>query len=345
MLRFRFDCVAVILLAPLLGHFQDRATAQGWEVDWGAVSRISSVVAEGVQASPFADQIAAMANSVEVDWEQVGRLIGQVLGDTSWEDAAALRPYAEAALKQLAAVDGGEPVAVWFRQRLDYLLVAEEYVNDESAQVPPEVPPPPRPVPSPPRPAPRVPAPRKRTTPAAHVVSMDQDTKMWIRRLPAEPVPAAQRLAPSLRRIFEAEGVPPALIWLAEVESAFNPNAKSPVGAAGLYQFMPATAGRFGLSTSPVDQRLEPERSAEAAARYLRLLYTRFSDWPLALAAYNAGEGRVGRTLRQNKGARSFEDIAGALPLETRMYVPRIAAVVRQREGVELSLLPAPSKR
>jgi len=342
--RHRLTAVAVI--SATLAGSATAASAQGWEVDWEAVSRIGTAVAEQVQKSPFAEQLATLAASAEVDWELVGRLVERVLRDTSWEDAAALRPYAEAALSRMAMVPGGADTAVWLRQRLDYLLVAEQYVREEQrppAPKPPRPPPaaPVRPVPpagpKPPPPPPPSPAP----APVRHVVKLDRDTETWIRRLPADPVPFAARTAPALRRIFEAEGVPPALIWMAEVESSFNPMARSPVGAAGLYQFMPATASRFGLETAPVDQRLDPELSAGAAARYLRLLYNRFSDWPLAVAAYNAGEGRVGQTLRKHN-AKGFEEIADALPVETRMYVPRVAAVIRHREGADLRGLPAP---
>jgi membrane-bound lytic murein transglycosylase D len=319
------------------------APAQGMEVDWEAVSRIGTAVANQVQKVPIAEQLSALAASTEVDWEVLRQLVERVLGDTSWEDAAALRPYAEAALARMATVKGGADTAAWLRQRLDYLAVAEQYVREEKIPPPKPAPPPPppgKPVP-PVRPLPPAPKPVTPPSPVRHTVKLDRDTETWIRRLPADPPPLAQQLAPSLRRIFEQEGIPPALIWLAEVESAFNPAARSPVGAAGLYQFMPATASRFGLTTTPPDQRLDPERSARAAARYMRVLYKRFSDWPLVIAAYNAGEGRVGRTLSQNR-AKGFEEIAGSLPLETRMYVPRVAAVIRHREGADLRRLPAP---
>lgn len=312
----------------LPGH----ANGQGWEVDWDAVSRIGTAVVQEIERIPLADQIASLSDQVEVDWELIGRLIEQALDGTSWEQVAGLRPYAERALQRLAQVDGGEVAAEWFHQRLGYLQVAEEYTKTPT-QPPPKPPQtvPPKPTP----PAVHPPVARK------HKVNLDQDMKTWTARLPATPVPLARQLAPDLKAIFKAEGVPGELIWLAEVESAFNPKAKSPVGAVGLFQFMPATAARFGLTTAPVDQRTDPQRSASAAARYLRLLHGRFSDWPLAVAAYNAGEGRVGRTLKQ-QGGRSFEDIADALPIETRMYVPRVAAVILHREGADLRQLPPP---
>ena len=319
------------------------APAQGMEVDWEAVSRIGSAVAEQVRKVPMAEQLSTLAASTEVDWPLVQQLVGRVLGDTSWEDAAALRPCAEAALARMATVQGGADAAAWLRQRLDYLLVAEQYVREEKIPPPKPAPPPPQPgKPGPPeRPKPPPSKPLPPPSPVRHTVKLDRDTETWIRRLPADPPPFAQQMAPALRRIFEQEGIPPALIWLAEVESAFNPAARSPVGAAGLFQFMPATASRFGLATTPKDQRLDPEHSARAAARYMRVLYKRFSDWPLVIAAYNAGEGRVGRALSQNR-AKGFEGIAGSLPLETRMYVPRVAAVIRHREGADLRRLPAP---
>jgi membrane-bound lytic murein transglycosylase D len=77
---------------------------------------------------------------------------------------------------------------------------------------------------------------------------------------------------------------------------------------------------------------LDGERSARAAARYLGALHGQFGDWPLALAAYNAGEGRVRRAMRRS-GGNSFGSIAGALPSETQMYVPKVLATIAVREG------------
>ena len=107
---------------------------------------------------------------------------------------------------------------------------------------------------------------------------------------------------------------------------------------------MPATAKRFGLRTRFPDDRLDPDKSARAAARYLRFLHGEFGSWSLAVAAYNAGEGRVGRLL---DGAirTSFEAIADDLPLETQLYVPKVAAVVELRENQVLEKLPPPRAR
>jgi membrane-bound lytic murein transglycosylase D len=116
------------------------------------------------------------------------------------------------------------------------------------------------------------------------------------------------------------------------VESSMRPDAVSPVGAAGLYQFMPATAERFGLRLRPEDERFDPEKSARAAAQYLRLLHRQFASWPLALAAYNCGEGRVEKT-RRRTGATTFGDLSPHLPSETQLYVPKVLAVIERREG------------
>jgi membrane-bound lytic murein transglycosylase D len=151
----------------------------------------------------------------------------------------------------------------------------------------------------------------------------------------------AREWVPQLKPVFEDEGVPAELVWLAEVESGFNPRAKSRVGATGLYQLMPETAESLGLSVGILgDDRLDPQKNARAGARYLRYLHVKFRDWRLALAAYNGGEGRVRRLLDQ-RAARTFAAIAPALPLETRLYVPRVESVLLQREGVMLSELPA----
>ena len=104
---------------------------------------------------------------------------------------------------------------------------------------------------------------------------------------------------------------------------------------------MPATAKRFGLGTFPLDHRLRPEESAQAAAKYLELLHGQFKDWRLALAAYNAGEGTVERLLKQHN-AKTFDAIATHLPAETQMYVPRVEATIARREGVKLNEMRLP---
>ncbi len=140
----------------------------------------------------------------------------------------------------------------------------------------------------------------------------------------------------TLGRILVEEQIPIELLAVAFVESRFNPLALSPKGARGIWQLMPATAARYGLTVEPLnDHRTHPEHSTRAAARYLRDLYQQFGDWKLALAAYNWGEGKVQRVINKT-GLRDFDEIArrGLLPLETRNYVPAVLAAwaqLRQR--------------
>lgn len=114
-----------------------------------------------------------------------------------------------------------------------------------------------------------------------------------------------------------------------------------PAGARGLFQLKADTARGLGLSTFLPDERTDPDKSGRAAARYMKSLWEKFGSWPLALAAYNAGEGRVGRALAARK-ARDFAGVAGSLPAETRMYVPEVCALVAVRTGVTPEKIPAP---
>jgi membrane-bound lytic murein transglycosylase D len=97
----------------------------------------------------------------------------------------------------------------------------------------------------------------------------------------------------------------------------------------------------MGLSLLPFDERTNPEKSARAAAKLLRKLHGMFGSWPLALAAYNSGEGTVRRALKAN-GATTYAGIADKLPSETRLYVPKVLALVALRAGVAPESLPAP---
>src|SRR5690606_28240440 len=137
------------------------------------------------------------------------------------------------------------------------------------------------------------------------------------------------------------EGLPAELAWLPEIESMFDPRAHNTVGARGLFQIMPGTATELGLELLPFDERTNPEKSARAAAALLRRLHGRFNSWPLALAAYNAGEGRVRRTLKASE-ASTFGEIAAALPVETQLYVPKVLATLTVREGIAPESLAAP---
>jgi len=134
-----------------------------------------------------------------------------------------------------------------------------------------------------------------------------------------------------IRGILESQGLPVSLVGVAEVESGFNPRAVSPKGAAGLWQFMPDTARQYGLVVNATqDDRFDVPKSTVAAARYLRQLYDQFDDWPLALAAYNAGPNLVGSAICRSHShdfgtlSRNF-----SLPRETQNYVPKVLAVTK----------------
>ncbi|ULA61958.1 MAG: LysM domain-containing protein [Nitrospira sp.] len=133
---------------------------------------------------------------------------------------------------------------------------------------------------------------------------------------------------PLVDSIFSEFQLPSDLIYLSLVESGFNPHAYSRARAAGPWQFMKGTAKVYGLRVdSYVDERRDPVKSTVAAARYLRDLYDLFGTWPLAMAAYNAGEGKVMRALHTAQ-AESFSDIAKTrlIRRETKEYVPRFMA-------------------
>lgn len=244
---------------------------------------------------------------------------------------AAHAPETRAALAAIRGLPEFADYAEWAGERLDEMEAAGEALA--APPTPPVPTPGPVPVPTPPPPPGR---------PKPSVVPFYE---LWQTRLAnRRPPERAEALLPVVKAAFAVEGVPVALAWLAEVESGFNPRAVSPAGAKGLFQLMPGTARALGLSLLPFDQRTEPARSARAAASYLRKLHARFGDWPLALAAYNAGEGRVARTL-EAEGAKDFAGIVGRLPSETRLYVPKVLATVRVREGVDPGTLAAPGLR
>ena len=117
--------------------------------------------------------------------------------------------------------------------------------------------------------------------------------------------------------------------YLAIVESALKPRAKSRVGATGLWQFMFTTGKMYGLDVSSyVDERSDPVKSTEAAAKYLAKLYEIFGDWDLALAAYNSGPGNVTKAIRRSGGYENYWNIRNYLPRETAGYLPAFLATM-----------------
>lgn len=148
----------------------------------------------------------------------------------------------------------------------------------------------------------------------------------------------AELYLPAAKDYFRSRGLPTELAYLPFIESGYNPLAKSHAGAAGTWQFISSTGRKFGLTCDKyMDERLDVFKATKAAADYLSFLHDTFNDWTLALAAYNAGEGRVGR-LVQATGAKNFFDIAAVndtLPASDRLreetihYVPRFLAMVK----------------
>jgi len=132
---------------------------------------------------------------------------------------------------------------------------------------------------------------------------------------------------PIFEEYLTAHNLPNELKYLSVIESHLNPNAVSPCGAVGLWQFMAPTARMMGLVIDDyVDERKDIYRSTDAALQYLQELHARYQDWGLAIAAYNCGPGRVDKELRNTNGS-SFWDIRSALPKETQHYLDRFIAI------------------
>jgi soluble lytic murein transglycosylase-like protein len=179
------------------------------------------------------------------------------------------------------------------------------------------------------------PIPAEPGTPAAEV-------DRWVARLALDQRAATrgalERMAayrPLILHELDARGLPADLIHLALIESHFVTGATSSAGAVGIWQLMPATARAHGLEVSEwVDERRDPIRSTRAAVRHLEWLHRRFGSWHLALAAYNAGDARVGGILRDAGSRAAGDDLLywraqPLLPAETRAYVPKLLAASR----------------
>lgn len=150
---------------------------------------------------------------------------------------------------------------------------------------------------------------------------------VWLERKPRYEAMISAKLA--------ERNMPQDLIYLAMIESGFNPKAYSHAHAGGLWQFIAETGQRYGLTvTKRLDERNHPDKATDAALAYLEDLHDRFGSWYLAAAAYNTGENRVGRIMRQVTGKERGTDadyyrISSRLPRETRDYVPMMIAAAR----------------
>jgi len=160
------------------------------------------------------------------------------------------------------------------------------------------------------------------------------------------------RFVPAVKAELARAGLPTDLVWLSLIESGHNPTISSPAGAAGLWQFMPDAARSYGLVVDRwVDERLDPERSTQAAVRYLSDLYRRFGSWDLSMAAYNMGYGGLSRSVRKFN-TNDFWELAryeAGIPWETTLYVPKIlatAVLMNNRRAFGLDgVVPDPAER
>lgn len=152
---------------------------------------------------------------------------------------------------------------------------------------------------------------------------------LWIKRpdIMETWLKRKERYFPMMERIFKEEGTPTELMHLAMIESGLNPNARSWAAATGMWQFIKATGGMYGLEVNWwVDERRDPEKATRAAARHLRDLYNVWGDWHLAIANYNVSPRRIRWAIRQSNNVKDYWEIYYYLPKETRGYVPSFIA-------------------
>ena len=182
---------------------------------------------------------------------------------------------------------------------------------------------------------------RQMVVPGSHdeiPITMNEHVKKEIERLTGRErnffigsLERSSRYRPYIVAQLKAAGLPEELSWLPLIESGFKLRALSPARALGLWQFIPSTGYKFGLTRNYyIDERMDPEKSTHAAIAYLKELHNLFGDWTTVLAAYNCGEGRVLRIIRRQKinYLDNFWDLYQNLPRETARYVPRFLATL-----------------
>lgn len=300
----------VFVILALFCFVMPQPTCAQQELDPADILRdAGDWLAENIDDSVF--------ETLGVDQNRVRQFLNDLhrsLQGTYVYDLAAMRETANEIQPVLERYEETRPYAVWLKAHLPDFEVAQQLRDQVSATATNKL---------------RLPPP-----------SPELQRKAWVRVIESRPIPAAaSKHLPRLKQIFAEERVPRELAWLAEVESSFNPDAQSPVGAAGLFQLMPTTARSLDLSVGLLrDDRYDPEQNARAAARYLRELYRRFGDWRLALAAYNCGPSRVAELLKKHR-TKTYDGIRAFLPVETQMYVPKFEATLRKREGLKLESL------
>jgi membrane-bound lytic murein transglycosylase D len=162
--------------------------------------------------------------------------------------------------------------------------------------------------------------------------SLEQVIKTYLKRRKSafsNLMERARYYFPMFEEQLDKYDIPLEMKYLAIVESALKPRARSRVGATGLWQFMYQTGKQFDLNVSSyVDERSDPYRATEAACKYLSSLYKIFGDWDLALAAYNSGPGNVNKAIRRSGGSKNYWNIRHNLPRETAGYVPAFYATL-----------------
>jgi membrane-bound lytic murein transglycosylase D len=189
--------------------------------------------------------------------------------------------------------------------------------------------------------------------PVPSVASFDTDiehprVQKWVDRLSTTlkhdftaSMTRMDKYASMITAKLDAKQMPRELIYLAMIESNFNPNARSRVGAVGMWQFMSATARQFGLTVKGrTAERKDPTEATDAALKYLSQLHNRFGSWYLAAAAYNSGAGTVSKALKKVTGKTQGTDedffrILSSLPRETQDYVPKLIASARVGSEME----------